>query len=146
MRSVDSRVGITEEELSVDEALQWVSSPKAGGTVTFVGTVRDSSDGKDVSGLELESGGDLASADLERIAKAALEYFRLCKISVQHRVGRLSIGDKIVVIAVSAPHRDDAFLACRFVIDELKKTTPIWKKEFGHDGGRWVEGGHGNDG
>lgn len=132
-------VRITENELSLDEVLKRVSSAQAGGTVLFIGTVRDHSEGQEVDSLELESARDLALTDLDRIAKAALSDFGLCKIAVHHRVGRLKVGDRIVVIAVSAPHRDEAFRACRFVIDELKKTTPIWKKELGPGGGKWVE-------
>lgn len=88
--------------------------------------------------MEVESSEELAKADLERISAAALERHRVERISVTHRTGALKVGDIIVVIAVSAAHRAEAFDACRFIIDELKKTTPIWKKEFGPDESRWV--------
>lgn len=90
--------------------------------------------------MELEAATDLAEADLKRIAKESAKRFDLVKVAVHHRIGRLKVGDVIVVIAVSAPHRVDAFNACRFIIDELKKTTPIWKKEFSGSRHRWVEG------
>ena len=135
-KNIDVR--ITDQELHVDRALEDAASSRAGGTVTFVGTVRDASDGDAVHGLELESAIDLALSDLERIARTALADFNLCRVIVHHRIGKLKVGDKIVVIVVSAPHRDEAFRACRFVIDELKKTTPIWKKELGPSGSAWV--------
>ncbi len=91
--------------------------------------------------MELEAATDLAEADLKRIANESAKKFDLVRVAVRHRIGRLSIGDVIVVIAVSAPHRKDAFRACRFIIDELKKTTPIWKKEFCGSKHRWVEEG-----
>ena len=89
--------------------------------------------------MELEAATDLAEADLKRIAKESAKKFDLVRVAIRHRIGRLSVGDVIVVIAVSAPHRKDAFRACRFIIDELKKTTPIWKKEFTSDNAYWVE-------
>lgn len=131
---------LTRDELDADEVIQLASSPKAGGTVSFVGTVRDNSDGSPVSEIELESAQDMALQDLVRIGRAAISNFKLCKLVVRHRIGRLKVGDKIIIIAVSAPHRDEAFQGCRFVIDELKKTTPIWKKEIGPAGNRWAEG------
>jgi len=91
--------------------------------------------------MELEAAVNLARADLKRISMEAARRFAVSKISVAHRIGRLKVGDIIVVIAVSAPHRADAFKACHYVIDELKKTTPIWKKEFSGRTGEWVDGG-----
>lgn len=105
----------------------------------FIGTVRNHSEGRKVSRMEVESAADLARRDLKRICEEARRKHRVSRISVAHRVGMLSVGDPIVVIAVSAPHREAAFSACKHIIDELKKTTPIWKKEFGPRGSRWVD-------
>ena len=88
--------------------------------------------------MEIESSEELAKADLERISAAALERYGVEGVSVAHRIGALKVGEIIVVIAVSAAHRAEAFEACKFIIDELKKTTPIWKKEFGSEESRWV--------
>ncbi|MBU0684744.1 MAG: molybdenum cofactor biosynthesis protein MoaE [Candidatus Thermoplasmatota archaeon] len=138
---MDVQVKVTSRQVIVERVLRWVSSGSAGGTVSFIGTVRNKSDGMKVTRMELEAATDLAEADLKRIAKESAKRFDLVKVAVHHRIGRLKVGDVIVVIAVSAPHRVDAFNACRFVIDELKKTTPIWKKEFSGSRRRWVEGG-----
>jgi molybdopterin synthase catalytic subunit len=90
--------------------------------------------------MELEAADDLATNDMARICKEASRENVVSRIAVVHRVGRLAVGDVIIVIAVSAPHRKDAFSACRHVIDELKKTTPIWKKELDCKSSRWVDG------
>jgi len=134
------RVKISTQVISCDEVLGAVSSRKAGGTVMFVGTVRDNSDGMRINRVEIESAARLAKIDLERISGCAMKKFDILKVAVAHRVGVMRIGETIVAIAVSAAHRKDAFAASKFIIDELKKTTPIWKKESGPSGHRWVEG------
>lgn len=108
--------------------------------MVFIGTVRDKSDGRRVSKMELEAADDMARDDLARICKEASKKDDVSKMAVVHRVGMLDVGDVIIVIAVSAPHRKEAFSACRHVIDELKKTTPIWKKELDGKSSRWVDG------
>ncbi len=130
---------VVKGRLPVQRIIASVGADAAGGTVIFMGTVRDRSDGRRVARMEVESAADLAERDLKRICEAARGKCRVSRISVAHRIGRLSVGDAIVVIAVSAPHREDAFSACRYIIDELKKTTPIWKKEFGPRGSKWVD-------
>jgi molybdopterin synthase catalytic subunit len=135
----DIRIIITDKPISVDAVLNSTLSKKAGGTVLFLGTVRDKSKGKKVTGMELETARDLAESDLERISKLVMRRFDILKVTASHRIGKLNVGDIIVAISVSAPHRDDAFAACRYIIDELKKTTPIWKKELGPRIKRWVE-------
>ncbi|MCU0860203.1 MAG: molybdenum cofactor biosynthesis protein MoaE [Thermoplasmata archaeon] len=131
-------VRITDKPISVDEVLESVRSHEVGGTVCFIGTVRSSTEGFGVERMEVESSLELALADLERICREAAERFPVAGISVAHRTGALKVGDVIVAIAVSGAHRGEAFEACRFIIDELKKTTPIWKKEFGSEENRWV--------
>lgn len=130
---------ITQARIQIDRVIESVASRSAGGTVCFIGTVRNSSKGKRVSKMELEAAKDLAEKDLERICKRASTTCRVERIAVVHRVGKLRVGEVIVVIAVSAAHRGDAFKACKYIIDELKKTTPIWKKEFGEGSASWVE-------
>lgn len=131
-------VRISKRPISLSKEIGFVSSKSAGGTVTFIGTVRDSSEGMKVTGMELESAMDIARKDLIRISELASKNFDITKLNVVHRVGKLKVGDIIVVIAVSAAHRKDAFRACEFVINQLKKTTPIWKKEYSGSKHRWV--------
>lgn len=133
------RVELTQKRISPSEVLSTVADDMAGGTVVFVGTVRGKSRGMRIKKMELEAATELAKADLTRIARLVGRKHNVQKISIVHRIGRLSVGDAIVVIAVSASHRNAAFEACRTMIDELKKTTPIWKKEIGAAGDRWVE-------
>ncbi len=133
-------VNITKSAIRPESVIASVRGPNVGGIVSFIGTVRNSSDGIKVTRMELEAAVDMARKDLKRIATEARRRFNVSGISVVHRIGKLKVGDIIVVVAVSAPHRAEAFRACKFVIDELKKTTPIWKKEFSGRKGRWVEG------
>jgi molybdopterin synthase catalytic subunit len=106
----------------------------AGAVVSFLGTVRD--DGIEM--MELEAFRDAALQELESIRDEAVVRFGLKAVEVVHRVGLLSVGDNIVAIVCSAAHREEAFLGCRYIIEELKKRAPIWKKEIGENGERWV--------
>jgi len=131
---------ITRRRISLDRVVSAVKSPDVGGIAVFVGTVRARSGSRRVSSLLIEAAEDLAKPDIERIARTAKKRFRVRNIVVCHRIGKLDVGDVIVVVAVGAAHRKEAFAACRFVIDELKKSTPVWKKELGPGLERWVEG------
>jgi molybdopterin synthase catalytic subunit len=123
-------VRIAEGPPSVDEALAGVADGAAGGTCVFVGTVRDHSGAGDpVTDLTYEAWVELAATRLGEIAAAIHQRWAVCRVALLHATGRLSIGDVSVVIAVSAPHRAEAFEACRFGIEELKRDVPIWKKE-----------------
>jgi molybdopterin synthase catalytic subunit len=133
-------VKISRKPISISKEIGSVASKSAGGTVTFIGTVRDASEGVKVTGMALESALDVARKDLIRISELAFKEFEIAKLNVTHRIGKLKVGEVIVVVAVSAAHRKDAFRACEFVIDELKKTTPIWKKEYSGSRHRWVKG------
>jgi molybdopterin synthase catalytic subunit len=141
-------VGIRDRSPSVKEALEAVSAPGAGGTVVFLGTVRDRSDdlGR-VERLEYSAYEEMAEKVLRDVAEEAARRWPLAGVAVLHGVGDLSIGDHTVVVACSSAHRDEAFEACRFTIDEVKRRVPVWKKEVGPSGERWVglEGGHGAD-
>jgi molybdopterin synthase catalytic subunit len=106
-----------------------------GGVVTFVGVVRDTAeDGRSVLGLSYEAFEPMAIAEFERIAAEARERFGDLKVTIVHRIGELNAGDVAVAVVAAAPHRDAAFEACRYCIDELKRRAPIWKKERYADG------------
>lgn len=138
MSTLKLAVAVSSKAVSASRVLKSISSPESGGSVLFLGTVRARSKGMKVTRMQLESAKDLATADLRRIAKAADGKYEVNCIAVEHRVGVLRVGDIIVAIGVSAAHREDAFRACKYIIDELKKTTPIWKKELGVRRERWV--------
>jgi molybdopterin converting factor subunit 1 len=128
-------VGLVERP-SVEEALRAVSSPEAGGTVAFVGAVR--TDGGAVERLSYSTYREMAEEAMREIAEEAAAKWPLEGVAVLHAVGDLEVGDRTVVVACSAPHRGEAFDACRYVIDEVKRRVPIWKKESGPAGDRWV--------
>jgi molybdopterin synthase catalytic subunit len=95
--------------------------------------------------MELEAYGDVAVAGMEKIARDATTQFRLLHVDIIHRIGRLAVGENILIIVVSAGHRPEAYAGSRYIIEEIKKSVPIWKKELTKDGGHWVAGerGHG---
>jgi MoaE-MoaD fusion protein len=137
-------VGIRDRSPSVEEALEAVSAPGAGGTVVFLGTVRDRSDDLGpVERLAYSAYQEMAEKVLREVAEEAARQWPLAGVAVLHGVGDLSIGDHTVVVACSSAHRAEAFEACRFTIDEVKRRVPVWKKEIGPSGERWVglEGG-----
>lgn len=127
-------IEITEGDFSLDEMVKRAKRVDAGAVVTFLGTVRD--DG--IKAMELEVFREAALPELESIRCEAMSRFDLLSAEIVHRIGRLSVGDNIVAIVCSAGHRDEAFLGCRYIIEELKKRAPIWKKEIGENGERWV--------
>lgn len=129
---------ISQEALSVDRALAEVSHPGAGGIALFVGAVRDENDDRAVTRLDYEAYETMALAEMRRIADEISAALPMTRLAVHHRVGRLEVGDLAVVCAASAPHRDEAFRACRLLIDEVKARVPIWKREWGPDGPYWV--------
>jgi len=133
-------IRVSSEDIDVSEVIQKVMRPDCGGISVFVGTVRDNFEGRPVRGVNIEAYDLMAVEDLERIANDVMRKHGVREIAVQHRTGKLGVGDVIVVIAVSAPHRKEAFDACREIIERLKQTTPIWKQEFLDQGERWVEG------
>jgi molybdopterin synthase catalytic subunit len=116
-----------------------VEGPGRGGIVTFVGTVRDEARGRRIQHLEYEAYPEMALREMEKIATEAEGRWSGVRIAIAHRTGHLEIGELAVVIAAAAPHRAEAFEACRFAIDTLKQTVPIWKKEIATDGEYWVD-------
>ena len=136
--SVVRLIAVRESELSVDEVRAAVADPAAGGIALFAGTVRDSDHDRGVSGLSY-SAHPSAEAELRRVAEVVAEKYPVIGIAAVHRVGDLAIGDLAVVLAVSCPHRSEAFDACRDLIDILKASVPIWKHQrFGDGTAEWV--------
>jgi molybdopterin synthase catalytic subunit/molybdopterin converting factor small subunit len=129
---------VTEEPLSLDAAVAEVADERAGGIATFTGTVRRQSRGREVLYLEYEAYAEMAEDVIAQLAAELDETHDLCGISIHHRVGRVEIGEPSVVLAVSAPHRQDALAAGRQAIDRLKETVPLWKKEVYEGGEKWV--------
>ncbi|MCK9441558.1 MAG: molybdenum cofactor biosynthesis protein MoaE [Methanothrix sp.] len=127
-------IEITEKEISLDEMIKRARSRDAGAMVTFLGTVRD--DG--IERMEVEAFREAAQAELEAIREEAMSRFHLIEAEVVHRTGSLAVGESILAIVCSAAHRDEAFSGCRYIIEELKKRAPLWKKELGENGGCWV--------
>ena len=134
-------IAITEAPLDARAALMFVASPEAGGTCVFVGTVRDHSDAGAVSGLTYEAWEDLARRRMREIATEIGTRWPVCKMAFLHRTGELAVGEISVIVACSAPHRAEAFEACRAGIERLKEDVPIWKKEALASGeSHWVMG------
>lgn len=126
------------EPLSLDRCLAAVAGPGMGGIVTFTGMVRRHSRGLIVDHLEYEAYGSMAVRELVRLCDELEAELPGVRLAVEHRVGRLAIGDLAVAIAAAAPHRAEAFTACRAMIDRLKDRVPIWKREISEDGAEWV--------
>ncbi len=127
-------IEITKDDFSIDEVVRKAKRPDAGAIVTFLGTVRD--DG--INGMDLEAYREAALLELDQISGEATDKFGLKSVDIIHRVGSLAVGDNIALIVVSAGHRKEAFEGCSYILEELKKRAPIWKKEFRKGEGRWV--------
>jgi len=132
------QIQISSTPLNIQSAIDWVMSPESGGIDVFIGTVRNATKGKPVIRLEFEAYEPMAVAEMEKIVKQASEKWPVQKALIHHRIGVLQVGEVPVIIAVSAAHRAAAFDACRHIIDTLKQTVPIWKKEIFEDGEVWV--------
>ena len=132
-------IKLTHEPIDAGALIQRVTRPGNGGICTFHGIVRDNMDGRPVVKLEYEAFEPMALQELERIGRQVEERWGLTDVEIEHRIGELRIGEASVVIAVGAPHRAEAFEACRYIIDTLKTTVPIWKKEWYRDGAVWIE-------
>jgi molybdopterin synthase catalytic subunit len=134
-------IKVQREDFSIEEEIKKVKakSRRIGGIVTFLGTVRDFSRGKEVKKLVFEHYPGMAEKKLVELREKALEKFDVIEVSIIHRFGEIGIGENIVLIIVGAEHRKDAFEACKFCIDELKKIVPIWKKEITTEGEIWIE-------
>ena len=129
---------LSEEPLSLETVVDEVVSEEAGAVATFVGTTRVHSRGRTVTYLEYEAYEGMAEREMEAIASELRARYDLCDIAIHHRVGRVGIGERSVVIGVSAPHRHDALAACKDAIDTLKERVPLWKKEVYEGGEEWI--------
>jgi len=135
---LQTEIKISSETLNLQACIEWVMLPESGGIDVFIGTVRNVTKGKAVLRLEFEAYERMALAEMGKIAAQAIEKWPVQKLLIHHRTGVLAVGEVPVIIAVSAAHRNAAFEACRYVIDTLQQTVPIWKKEVFEDGEVWV--------
>lgn len=126
------------DQVDLNEAYQYLQSPSAGGLDLFIGTVRNHAQGKEVVKLVFEAYAPMALKEMQKIAQRAQQQWPIEKLVMLHAVGEKQVGEPVVIIGVASAHREAAFTACRFLIDELKKTVPIWKKEYYQDNSVWV--------
>jgi molybdopterin synthase catalytic subunit/molybdopterin converting factor small subunit len=131
---------VTDGVLSLDVLIARVSNPGAGAITTFIGTVRDNAHERSVKFLEYEAYPELAEQVMAQIGAEVKERWSEARLAIAHRTGHLEIGEASVMIAAAAPHRAEAFAACRYAIERIKVILPVWKKEFASDTDYWVEG------
>ncbi len=129
---------VTDIPIDLDELIRYVTDPEAGAIVPFIGTTRNNNEGRKVIALDYEAYPEMAEKELARIGADAAKRWPICKMAIVHRLGPVQIGEASVIIAVSSAHRDAAFAASRFAIEEIKKTVPIWKKEVFEGGEVWI--------
>jgi molybdopterin synthase catalytic subunit/molybdopterin converting factor small subunit len=129
---------LSDSPLSLDRVVDEVRDEQAGAIATFTGTTRIQSRGRAVTHLDYEAYEGMAEQVMEEIAAGLRERYELCGVAIHHRVGRVGIGETSVLIAVAAPHRQDALAACKDAIDELKERVPLWKKEVYEGGEEWI--------
>ena len=133
-------IQLTREPLDRNALVEAVTHASVGGIVIFEGVVRDNARGKQVRYLEYDAYIEMAKEQIRAIVAEAERRWEVERVAVAHRFGRLEIGEASVIIVVATPHRAEAFEACHYIIDTLKTTVPIWKKEVASDGEEWVEG------
>jgi molybdopterin converting factor subunit 1 len=131
---------IVRERIDIAKIREEVANPEDGAAVVFDGVVRNNTRGRRTLYLDYEAYEAMALNEMEKLAQAALERYKIRDVRAVHRLGRLEIGESSIVIAVASAHRGAAFDACRWLIDTLKKTVPIWKKEYFEDGAVWADG------
>lgn len=148
-----SLFAVRDTPLDLNEALAAVQADEVGGISVFVGTVRNHNEGRDVTLLEYQAYESMAEKQMRRIAEKIAEEIPGTRLAALHRVGSLKIGDAAVICVAATPHRDEAFRACRLLIDRIKEDVPVWKREHGPDGPYWVgwedarcKGHHGDEG
>jgi molybdopterin synthase catalytic subunit len=133
-------IRVTAEPLDVTALMQSVRLDSSGAVASFVGVVRDHHEGRRVHHLVYEAYAPMAEQELRDIAAQMRQRWQISRVALAHRTGRLEIGEASVAVVVAAPHRREALEACSFGIEQIKKTVPIWKKEFDDDAGEWVIG------
>ncbi len=131
-------ITLSDQPIDVNHITQLASSPEAGAVNVFIGTVRANTQSKKVIRLDYEAYEPMAVSQINKICELAKLKWPIKKIAVSHRVGTLTVGEIAVVVAVSTPHRKESFEACQFIIDSLKQTVPIWKKEIFEGGEEWI--------
>jgi molybdopterin synthase catalytic subunit len=129
---------ITRQPIDLQELVRFVTDSEAGAIATFIGTTRNNNEGRKVIALDYEAYPEMAEKELARIGQQASQRWQICRMAIIHRLGPVQITEASVIIAVSSAHRDAAFAACRFAIEEIKKTVPIWKKEVFEGGEVWI--------
>jgi molybdopterin synthase catalytic subunit len=129
---------VTDQPLALKELVDFVTDPEAGAVATFIGTTRNNNEGRRVIALDYEAYPEMAEKELVRLGEEAKKRWDICRMAIVHRIGPVAITEPSVMIAVSAAHRDAAFAACRFAIEEIKRTVPIWKKEVYEGGEVWI--------
>jgi molybdopterin synthase catalytic subunit len=129
---------VINQPIDLQELVRFVTDPEAGAIATFIGTTRNHNDGRKVIALDYDGYPEMAEKELARIGAAARKQWRICRMAIVHRLGPVQITEASVMIAVSSGHREAAFAACRFAIEEIKKTVPIWKKEVFEGGEVWI--------
>lgn len=133
-------VRITEDVLDPAEAIAAVADPAAGAIDVFMGVVRNSNMGRDVAYLEYDAYPPMGEKLMAELAQEAIEEYGLRKVAIMHRIGRLEIGETSLLIALSSGHRSEAFAGGKWLVDEVKRRLPVWKKEVWSDGEEWIEG------
>jgi molybdopterin synthase catalytic subunit len=129
---------VTDKPINLQELVDFVSDPAAGAIATFIGTTRDNNENRKVIALDYEAYREMAEKELARIGAEAAKKWQICKIAIVHRIGPVQITQASVIIAVSSGHREAAFAASRFAIEEIKRIVPIWKKEVFEGGEVWI--------
>jgi molybdopterin synthase catalytic subunit len=129
---------ITDKPINLHELIDCVTDPEAGAIATFIGTTRNNNQGRKVIALDYEAYPEMAQKELARLGEEAKKKWPICRMAIVHRIGPVQITEPSVIIAVSAAHREAAFAACRFAIEEIKRTVPIWKKEVYEGGEIWI--------
>jgi molybdopterin synthase catalytic subunit len=129
---------LTRQPIRLQELIDSVATPEAGAIATFIGTTRNNNEGRRVIALDYDAYEEMAEAELARLGAEAQKRWPIERIAIVHRLGPVQIGEASVAITVSAGHRQPAFEACRFAIEEIKKTVPIWKKEVFEGGEVWI--------
>jgi MoaE-MoaD fusion protein len=135
-----SRAAIVREPIDTQEVLERIKRPEDGAAIAFEGIVRNNTKGRQTLYLDYEAYEDMALKQMEGLAEEALERFQVRDVALVHRLGRLQIGETSVLIVVASAHRGAAYEASRWLIDTLKRTVPIWKKEYFVDGAVWADG------
>ena len=133
-------IAIQTEDVDIGKLISDAKQRGTGAIVVFDGIVRDD----DIREMDLEAYEEVALQELGRIAQDAIQKYRLLSVDIIHRIGRLAVGENILIIVVGAGHRKEAYEGSRYIIETIKKAVPIWKKELTKDGGRWVPGEHGH--